>query len=190
MPITRTSLLLRLRSGADPTGWNEFVRIYEPLLETFVRRAFVREQDIPDVVQNILMRLVRVLPRFDYAPERGRFRAWLGAVCRTAIVDWRRSQPQTVCRPLSLEPAIDSATGDPDWEMEHRRHVLRHALTAVRGQVSASAWLCFERYVLAGQPAVSVAAALNLTPAAVYVITSRIRARLRKKCAQFDEDFT
>jgi hypothetical protein len=62
-------------------------------------------------------------------------------------------------------------------------------LSAVRSQVSVGAWRCFEQYVLVGQPAESVAAALHLTPAAVYVITSRIRARLRQKCAQFDEDF-
>jgi RNA polymerase sigma factor (sigma-70 family) len=189
VPITRTSLLLRLRSGADPTGWSEFVRLYEPLLESFVRRAFVPEQDVPDVVQNILMRLIRALPRFEYEPDRGRFRAWLGAVCRTAVVDWRRARPQTVSLSCSIASAIHSAEGDPAWELEHRRHVLRHATAAVRSQVSASAWLCFERYVLTGQSAESVAAALQLTPAAVYVITSRIRARLRQKCAQFDEDF-
>jgi RNA polymerase sigma factor (sigma-70 family) len=190
VPITRTSLLLRLRSGADPTGWCEFVRLYQPLLETFVRRAFVPEQDVPDVVQNILMRLIRALPRFEYAPERGRFRAWLGAVCRTAIMDWRRARPQTVSLSDAIAVEIHSVECDSHWELEHRQHVLRHAMVAVRKQVPISAWLCFERYVLAGQSAESVAAGLQLTPAAVYVITSRIRARLRQKCAQFDEDFT
>lgn len=189
MPITRTSLLIRLRAGADPAGWSEFVRLYEPLLNTFVRRAFVPEQDVPDVVQDILVRLIRALPRFHYAPERGRFRAWLQAVCRTAVLDWKRTRRQTCSMPLTVEPVARSADGELAWEDEYRRHVLQHALSAVRGQVSASAWTCFERYILAGQSAAAVADALHLTPAAVYVITSRVRARLRQKCAQFDEDF-
>jgi len=183
-------LLLRLRSGADQTGWSEFVRLYEPLLTTFVRRSCVPEQDVPDVVQNILMRLIRALPRFEYAPDRGRFRAWLGVVCRTAIVDWWRNRPHTVSLPASLATELPSAESDAAWEIAHRRHVLRHAMAAVQNQVSSNAWLCFERYVLCGQPVESVAAAFQLTPAAVYVITSRVRARLRQKCAQFDEDFT
>jgi len=54
--------------------------------------------------------------------------------------------------------------------------------------VSSTAWTCFEQYVLQQQPVTLVAARLQLTPDAVYVVASRIRARLRKKCAQFDED--
>lgn len=188
MPITRTSLLFRLRDGADPTGWNEFVRLYEPMLRMFVRRASVPEQEVADVVQDILIRLIRTLPQFEYAPERGRFRSWLATVCRTTIVDWRRSHFRRRSVRLCVEPAMPTDDGEWSWEFEHRRQVLQHALATVRRQVSPSAWTCFERYVLAGQPAEAVAAALQVTPAAVYVISSRIRARLRTKCAQFDED--
>ena len=113
MPITRTSLLVRLRADGDPAGWHEFVQLYEPLFYTWARRAGVREHDIPDVVQDVLLKLLRLLPGFEYAPERGRFRAWLGTVCRTAIADWRRRQPH-------LPPMIRPDTACVGAEDERR----------------------------------------------------------------------
>jgi RNA polymerase sigma-70 factor (ECF subfamily) len=181
-------LLVRLRADADPTGWCEFVQLYEPLLSTCARRAGILEQDVPDVVQDILVRLLRVLPGFEYTPERGRFRAWLGAVCRTSIADWRRRQRRGLNQTLPLDVVSRAIPNEPQWDIEHRRYVLRHALATVCRQVSASAWTCFEQYVLHERSATVVAAELQLTPAAVYVIASRVRARVRHKCAQFDEE--
>lgn len=189
MPITRTSLILRLRANADPTGWHEFVQLYEPLFRSVARRAGVPAQDIPDVVQEILIRLLRALPGFDYAPERGRFRGWLCAVGRSVIIDWQRRQSHHLrACPLDAETAV--ATDERQWILEHHRHILRHALAVVHRQISGTAWTCFEQYVLQQQPVAVVADRLNLTPDAVYVIASRVRTRLRNKCAQFDEDLT
>lgn len=188
MPITRTSLIVRLRADADPTGWNEFVALYEPFFQRMAARAGVPSQDTPDVVQDILLRLLRALPDFKYCPERGRFSAWLAAVCRSAVADWRRRQPRYFqCAP-ALDAAVAAGGEIGEWELEHRRHVLRNALSVVRGQVTTTAWTCFEEYVLRARSASSVAAELDLTPSAVYVIASRIRTRVRRKCAQFDED--
>lgn len=188
MPITRTSLLVRLRADSDPTGWHEFVRMYGPLLRCFARRAGIPDQDAGDVVQDILLRLLRALPEFEYSPERGRFRAWLRSICRNTVIDWRRRQVQRRERAICEEPLAASEAADDCWNAEHRRYVVRHALAAVRTQVSLSAWNCFEQYVLQERPAADVARELQLSPAAVYVIASRVRARLRRKCAQFDED--
>jgi RNA polymerase sigma factor (sigma-70 family) len=180
--------LLRLRSGSDPTGWHEFVRLYEPLLRCSVRRAGIPEHDVPDVVQDILVRLLHALPDFQYAPRRGRFRAWLHTVCRTSIIDWRRRRRRSSSAALADDDAVAPAFDESQWELDHRRHVLVHALSATRRQVSPSAWECFEQYVLQERSAAAVAAELRLTPAAVYVIASRIRMRIRRKCTQFDED--
>lgn len=187
MPITRTSLIVRLRANADPTGWHEFVQLYEPLFRSLARRAGVPAQDIPDVVQEILIRLLRALPGFEYAPERGRFRAWLCAVCRTAVADWRRRQTRRV-HVCGVDADIAVASDEQQWDVEHHRHVLQHALAVVHRQISSTAWICFEQYVLHQEPVTVVAARLQITPDAVYVIASRVRARLRNKCAQFDED--
>lgn len=188
MPITRRSLLLRLRADADPTGWAEFVQLYQPLLCSSARRAGIPECDIPDVVQEVLMRLLRVLPRFRYSPDRGRFRGWLRAVCRTSIIDWQRRHYRNPCASVINETSLEAEADDGQWELEHRRHVLKHAIAETRLSVSAVAWQCFDQYVLNGRSAEAVATDLKMTADAVYVIASRIRAKLRQKCTQFDED--
>ena len=188
MPITRTSLLLRLRADSDPTSWQEFVELYQPLLFASVRRAGIPEHDAPDVVQEVLLRLLRAIPEFRYAPGRGRFRSWLHTVCRTSIIDWRRRQTRTRCSGLAEDRVVAPEIDERQWDLEHRSHVLRHVIRDMRRQVPPMAWDCFEQYVLGERSAALVAADLRTTPAAVYVIASRMRARIRRKCAQFDED--
>lgn len=186
MAVTNASLLLRLRCGADPASWSEFVRLYEPMLRSYVSRCGLQPSDADDVLQEILVRLLRSLPSFEYSRSRGRFRDWLRCVARHSVSDWRRRQG----RFRSDTGRVASIPGrDVErWNDEHRRRVLQHALQVVRERVSDRVWLCFERYVLKGQNASRVADELGFGRPAVYVIASRLRKQLQRKCAQFDED--
>ena len=187
MPVTSVSLLLRLRRDADAASWAEFVRVYEPLLTGYVQRCGLQPADVADVVQEIFVRLLRGLPQFEYRAERGRFRDWLQRVCRNAVTDWHRRRPRHRGAAAYEKAAVDP---EPSWERAHHRQILEHALRTVREDVSDRVWLCFERYVLQGCDAGEVARALGLKRSAVYVIASRVRHRLQRKCAQFDEDLS
>ena len=69
MMETRSSLLRRVRNPADTAGWQEFVTLYEPLLLAYVRKKGLTEPDASDVVQEVLARLVKVLPDFELQRE-------------------------------------------------------------------------------------------------------------------------
>lgn len=187
MPLTNASLLLRLRRDADPASWAEFVELYEPLLRQYVAGCGVRACDAPDIVQEIFLRLLKCLPEFEYSSDRGRFRHWLRRVTRNAVADWMRRQRRYGRCDLP-DDAASSPDDSGDWDRAHRLHVLSHALQSLRREVSSAAWQCFEQYVLLGQPADQVARQSGLSRAALYVIASRLRGELRRKCAQFDED--
>jgi RNA polymerase sigma-70 factor (ECF subfamily) len=93
---TRHSLIEKV-SKLDPVAWDEFFRIYEPLLRGYIadcNRRYnlgIRDDDREDVKQTVLLSLLRSMPSFrlDHA-GKGRFRTWLWRVTHNATIDWVR----------------------------------------------------------------------------------------------------
>ncbi len=53
-PDTRDTLLMRLQDSADRHAWNEFTRLYEPLIFRFAVRCGLQEADARDITQQVL----------------------------------------------------------------------------------------------------------------------------------------
>lgn len=77
--VTTTSitLLQRVRDRQDQAAWERFVSLYTPLLMRWAGRAGLAQQDAVDLVQDLFATLLIEMPRFEYDPARGLFRAWL-----------------------------------------------------------------------------------------------------------------
>src|SRR5687767_14676256 len=88
MDSTPQSLLEKLRLAPEPACWDRFVQLYTPLLYDWARRLHLQDADAADLVQDVLLALVRKLPEFEYQPQKS-FRAWL----RTMLVNKWRDRP-------------------------------------------------------------------------------------------------
>jgi RNA polymerase sigma-70 factor (ECF subfamily) len=183
---TSSSLLHRVRDVSDEASWREFVRLYEPLLLSYIRGRGLQEHDARDVVQEVFTRLHRALPTFRLDRGRGRFRTWLWQVASSALADWSRTQRRQARAEQSWrdqqagQPA--TAESERDSQAAERRRVLERGLARVRARSKPKTWACFEQRVLRGRPSAEVAAELGLTPNAVNVNAARTLARLRKQC--------
>ena len=85
---TPTSLLERLRQPFDPEAWSRFVSLYTPLIYSWACRAGLQEQDALDLVQDVFVTLLRVLPTFSYDRDRS-FKRWLRTV---TLNTWRNAR--------------------------------------------------------------------------------------------------
>ncbi len=191
MDETRSSLLQRLRNPADRESWTEFAAIYEPVLHAYIGKKGLQESDARDVVQEVLVKLHRVLPDFTLDRERGRFRTWLWQVTSNAIADWARARKRHAREEDAWRDRLaDQATGpEPvDWSVSYRKRVLEVVLEKVQGQTQPRTWSCFEQHVLRARPSADVAAELELTANAVKVNASRVLTRVREQCAEYMED--
>ena len=191
MPVTRDSLILRIAHGGDAVSWEEFVSIYRPFLHNVVRRRGVSEHDACDVVQDVFVTLLRVLPQFEYCSERGRFRGWLKTIVQNIAIDRlrRRGRLREVVIGDDLE-AHELFRDDEDRDDACRRQTLQAALQQVKSTSSPTTWLCFEEHLLKGRKAADVSADIGLSPGAVYVNASRTLSRVRARCAAFDTGLT
>ena len=70
MDSTPASVLEQLRGPDRGPAWVRFVRLYTPLLAYWANRAGVPDADRADLIQDVFVVLVRVVPTFHYEPGR------------------------------------------------------------------------------------------------------------------------
>lgn len=179
---TRASLLGRLRDGTDAHSWETFVQVYAPLVYGYARKRGLQDADAGDVAQEVLTEVAKSMRSFEYQPERGRFRDWLGTVTRRRLARFFNKQP---VQTLADEP---NDTSDAEWSSEFQDHLLRVALERIEPNFEPINWQAFCRTWLDHRPAPEVAAELGITPATVYVAKSRGLQRLREELLALAED--
>ena len=194
MLSTRLSLLDRIQNPRDEASWSEFVELYHPLLLNFVRKRGLRDSDADDVVQEILIALVRRLRDFKVDHSRGRFRTYLWQVTHNAVINHHRNCKRRPAQQLDDDLAAlqQAAESDPneDFVHEQRQRVLQFVLSKVRQEVPAKNWECFDARILRQRPAKQVAEELGVTPNVVYVYASRVLTVVRQRCKEYLEDLT
>ena len=183
---TRASLLSRVRDASDGDSWREFDELYRDLVVRYARRQGLQAADAEDVCQLVMLGLSRSLRGFEYRPERGRFRDYLGRVVYNAIARFRRGwRPTEVVGDELLEAVVSAEDGELDevWEQEWTSYHFRRAMAACADRFEPQSLAIFERLV-AGSTTAEVAAAFDVSVEAVYKIRTRVRERLMMQIEQ------
>lgn len=184
---TSVTLLGRLAVGdTSQSAWAEFVERYGPVVMRWCRRYGCPEPDLEDVLQEVLLKLLKAFATFQYDPQK-RFRSWLSTVTRNAVTDLLRSPQQRI-----------RATGNPDMhqalenvaandelssalQAEFERELFDQACKAISARVEPKTWQAF---ALTRDEAVTPAAAaaqLGMPLAHLYVARSRVIAHVREE---------
>jgi RNA polymerase sigma-70 factor, ECF subfamily len=186
MHSTQTSLVRILQQPYvdHPEDWNGFAHLYVPLFFEFCRRLAVPEAERADLVQDMLIRVLKGISSFQHNGQ-GSFRAWLFRLLKNAWIDRLRRNPQTAR--IIEEPCLSSASSDPleiIAEQEYRQYVIRRVYAKVLAEFSTSNQQVFQRVVVEDQPATKVASDLGLSVNSVYLIRSRMLRRIREDLSE------
>jgi len=189
---TRPTLLARIRDPRDGEAWRQFVESYAPLVYGYCRRRGLGEFDAADVGQIVFTRISRAIAGFEYDPQRGKFRHWLGAIVRNEIhrfkaKDRRREQAEGAGEDDLLNHVADSGE-DPEWVEQFNRHVFQLAQERTRGHFEEPTWRAFELLWFENRPAAEVAKELNLAVDRVYEAKARVLRRLREEVLLLAEE--
>lgn len=148
-PVTRRSLLLRVRDPADDEAWTDFVLLYAPLLHAYAMRRGFQDADAADVTQQVLYFVARAVSGFDYDPGKGSFRGWLFTIARNQII---RTSTRAARAPLAtgstdfhaqLAQQADIRKEEDIWNREHQRQLFRWAAEKVKTEFQANTWMAF-----------------------------------------------
>lgn len=192
---TSTSLLERLRDRADGEAWRRLVDLYRPWLFGWIGRHGLADADAEDLVQDILLVVLKELPFFRHNRRPGAFRSWLRTIAVHRLRDALRARRY---RPLATgdEQVLEQLRQleDPNspltvqWEREHDRHVVGRLLALLEPDFQLATFDAFRRVMLQGQTPAAAAAELGLSVNAVLLAKSRILARLRQEARDLIAD--
>jgi RNA polymerase sigma-70 factor (ECF subfamily) len=181
MTKTPSSLLERLRQPFEPEAWARFVSLYTPLIYSWGRRVGLHEEDAVDLVQDVFVTLLQILPTFTYDRQKS-FRRWLWTV---TLNKWRKDRKQPDNRLVlgfggQPEPVAVADDLETAWEAEYQCHLTGQALRLMQADFEETTWRACWEMVAAERPAAEVAAELGLTVGAVYAAKFRVMKRLRR----------
>lgn len=188
-PLTSPTLLQRLRTPEDAAAWARFVEIYAPLLHRHALSRGLQPADACDVVQDAMRCIFLALPRFDYRPDKARFRSWLYRVAENQVRQFFRSGRRRATGDGRTEEfraaevrqaAEENASAEQRWQEEWQSRLFAWAVEKVRPEFAPRIWSAFWRTAVESETPEAVATALDMTRAAVYMARSRCVARLRE----------
>jgi RNA polymerase sigma-70 factor (ECF subfamily) len=190
MFTTSFSLIGRLGDRADAEAWAHFVALYAPLVRAWVRPLCGQAADADDVIQEVLVVVVRRLPEFAHNRRMGAFRAWLKTVATNKLGDYLRSDARRLggSSDLVLAQLADSSSElNREWDRQHAQHLAHALLQKIQHEFEPATWDAFRRVAMHGELTASVATALGMTANAVMIAKSRVLARLRQELAAWED---
>ena len=183
-PETSATLLAKLAAqvtGEDEANWARFADLYVPAIREFARRRG-DGRDVDDVVQEVLVGLVRVLRegRFAVREGKGNFRAYLAKMIRSQLyMAYRREKARGLGLNVPIEDAepsvpADSVTAQMDIEWVEARHraAVEHVLA--KTLVSDLNKRLYRAYVVEERPIDEVAREFGVTRNQVSQAKTRI----------------
>jgi RNA polymerase sigma factor (sigma-70 family) len=196
--LTRPSLLFRVRERSDSTSWEEFHRLYRRLIYGRARRAGLSHPDAEDVAQEVFKCVAETIRDFDTNPERGSFRGWLMKLTHWRIADKfksRRDFPQptgglhdfTEASADLIENVPAPVAEEDEWDHEWQRYLLAAATERLARQVKPFHFQVFDLYVLQQWSLLRVTKELRVSPASVYVISHRLKKRLKAEVEKLQQ---
>ena len=189
-PTTQASLIHRLQDPNDHQAWSDFNEAYRPMIEKFCQHRGLPADLAEEAAQDVLCRVFRNAKGFDYDPERGKFRGYLGLITRQVVfrLKERESQRREVLLDSAWEHSVCDAGEEPEWVEHFNNYIIRQASQQVGAEFSEEAWKCFEmRYFEALKPG-RIAELLSLKPSQVSTHIHKVKNRMIQQIHFLAED--
>lgn len=183
-PLTRASLLVQLRDGTNQVAWQEFMKLYGPVIYGFARKRGLQDADAADLMQDVMRSVSAAIGRLNYDRSQGTFRGWLFTITRNRIYNFlsaRRLRPQASGDSSTHRMLDGQAAGDgaDEWELEYQRRLAALAMERVKPEFQDATWQAFWMTAVDGKSAAEVASRIGMSTGAIYVAKSRVLARLK-----------
>jgi RNA polymerase sigma factor (sigma-70 family) len=186
---TSATLLGRLRDLGDERAWQEFQARYQPRLLAWCRDRGMQEAAALDLVQEVLLRVVRHIGAFDYDPAQN-FSGWLRTVWSNAWLDALKKRREVKgSGDSAVQEQLERVVGgDLNKELEEvfEREQLHEALARVRPRVKPRDWDIFHNLVFAGKSATEVARERGMTRHAVGMVKTRVQRLVSQEVARLE----
>lgn len=176
---TSLSWLGRLVESPSGAEWHQLSTVYGSLVANWVERAGVPLSDVDDVVQEVLIVVMKRVSEFEHQ-HPGAFRAWLKAILSNQLKKYFRENVRRTCR-ISLDNICDTASSDSQlFDREHDEYLAARAMKIIEHEFEPNTWNAFRLQVIENQRPLDVSMQLGISINAVIKAKSRALKRLRE----------
>ena len=194
-PRTRQTLLEKLKDRYDEASWVEFQETYNPYILRILRALKMNNHDCQDLQQNIMLIAWKSLPKFEYNPDRGSFRAWISTVTRRETAHFIKKRQKTFVSLNSddaekLKETLDNLSKpeiDESITQEWQAFISEKAWENIKPRFTDKVIEVFQR-VTKGEEVESIAADTGISESSVYVYKKRVLNSLQKEILKLERD--
>ena len=181
-PDTSITLLRSIaaeKTGGDEEEWTRFFELYHPAMRRFVQMKANRN-DVDDIVQDVLVKLVDILRNGRYAPQPGvKFRSYLARLLYNELVSrFRKDRVRGDGNFVPVDDVdlpVESDTPlvmDVQWRMALHESAVEHVLT--KTALAEQSKAVYRAYAIEERPIDEVAAEFGLSKNYVSQIKTRV----------------
>lgn len=189
---TSATLLQKMKDPSE-SDWERFYDLYQGIIYQFALQKGCSARMADEVRQATMVILfTKILPKFNYNPERGKFRSYLSMTVMNVVRQhWRENSK----RPL--QPIAGQLEAIPTAEPEHLtdqemmdRALKREAYRRVKEEYArrgSDSFQIFEALLIEERSVEDVATTFGKTENNVYQIKSRVTQRLNQVLRSLSE---
>ena len=194
---TRQTLIAKIRDQHDDRSWQDFVYFYERYIFVVINKMGVSYDDCDDLVQKVLLELWKKLPKFNYTPNKCKFRTWMNTIVRNVVIDSFRkaNRHQNDIKRASLQHINDKVV-DYDFpdiydiaEEEWETHIANLAWENIKDEFRGRTADCFLMFC-DGVEIEEICEKLDIKRNTANVYRNRVQERLHKEIRHLDKELS
>ncbi|OQZ02008.1 MAG: hypothetical protein B6D36_13530 [Planctomycetes bacterium UTPLA1] len=187
MHTTDPRLLGQIKQLSNDDDWSAFFDLYAPLVFRVAKVQGLQDDDCEEIVQQVMVAVMRQIAEFEYRPDLGRFRDWLAQMTRHKIADLMKARSRSILAAKASGSVACPDSFDPFeqmWERQWQRALLERSIEQARNQIGPEVFQAFWLRVVDGWNGGDVADFLGISTSAVHVYKHRVVSLVREYYAQ------
>ncbi|GJM24089.1 MAG: hypothetical protein DHS20C16_05040 [Phycisphaerae bacterium] len=180
MSKTRSSLLRRVQDTHDQPSWEEFDKLYRPLLIQYASSRNLTRDEAEEIAQQGMAAIAGGIQKFE---RRSSLRSWMRGIVDNKVKDHLRSHPRERSARTGDFQREQTTELNPAtiWEREWNKTHLLYCLNLIKDDVSQLTFEAFQMYVIEECPVAQISAKLSMSANQIYVAKHRVMERLKKR---------
>ena len=191
--LTKQTLIKRVKEAPpdDKAVWEEFNSFYESFIVMLLRKWNCVPEEREDLKQEILLKIWKGIPKYEYREGQAKFRTWLGTLIKNTMLSYMDKRNRREPNKLELNEIVylpdDKSSLEQVIEEEWSAHIMSMAIENVKEHFSGQAIEVFQMS-LDGKTIAEISKALGIVETSAYTLRSRFKARLKKEFQRLKEN--
>ena len=180
--VTDYDILNGAKTG-DEIAWERFYNFYAPLIRLHGQDCGLKNENLEDLVQDVMVTLSIQMPGFVYDRGKGRFRDYLRRIIHARACDILRKIYRQERIPYEEQ---DEAAQTDLFEEEWREHILARGMEKLKEKISLRHYQIFYLLDIRNYKVKTLAELYKVPPISIYSIRNRVEAKLREIVRELD----